>query len=185
MSCLGNILWFLLGGFLTAMLYFLAGLVMCITIVGIPFGVELMKIGAFALFPFGRDVELARNSGCLSLGFNILWVLFGWWEIALVHLVLAVLCAVTIIGIPFGVKIMKLGALALAPFGKTVHLEPAKGCLSTVFNIIWAVTGWWEIAIVHLVFGILLCITLIGIPLGKQHFKMAQYSLFPFGGTIK
>ena len=120
MSCLGNILWFLLGGFLTAVLYFLAGLVMCITIVGIPFGVELMKIGAFALFPFGRDVELAGDSGCLSLGFNILWVLFGWWEIAVVHFIFGILCGITIIGIPFAVQHFKIAKMSLFPFGSAI-----------------------------------------------------------------
>ena len=117
MSGLGNILWFILGGFITAVLYFLAGLVMCITIVGIPFGVELMKIGAFALFPFGRDVELAGDSGCLSLGFNILWVLFGWWEIAVVHVIFGLVLCITIIGIPFGKQHFKLAGYSLFPFG--------------------------------------------------------------------
>lgn len=121
----------------------------------------------------------------MSLLGNIIWLVFGGLLTALWYFLFGLILCCTIIGIPFGVKIMRLGALALAPFGKTVQLEPAKGCLDTVFNIIWAVTGWWEIALVHFIFGVLLCITIIGIPLGKQHFKMAQYSLFPFGGTIK
>ena len=86
MSTLGNILWFLLGGFIVAALYFLAGLLMCITIVGIPFGLQLIRIAGVALSPFGRDVEILQDSGCLSVVFNILWIVFGWWEIALLEL---------------------------------------------------------------------------------------------------
>lgn len=117
MSFLGNILWFILGGLLTAVMYFVAGLLMCITIIGIPFGLQLWKLGAFALHPFGHDVELARNTGCLCLGFNILWILCGWWETALVHLFFGVLCAVTIIGIPFALQHFKLAKMSLFPFG--------------------------------------------------------------------
>ncbi len=80
MSTLGNILWFILGCFLVALMYFVAGLLMCITIIGIPFGVQLMKIGVLALAPFGNDVTAKDNAGCLSIGFSVLWILCGWWE---------------------------------------------------------------------------------------------------------
>lgn len=117
MSLIGNILWLVLGGLLTSILYFVAGLLMCITIIGIPFGIQLWKLGAFALHPFGHDVELARNTGCLALGFNVLWVVTGWWETALVHLFFALLCAITIIGIPFALQHLKLAKMSLFPFG--------------------------------------------------------------------
>lgn len=117
MSTLGNILWLFLGGFIVAALYFAAGLVMCITIIGIPFGVQLMKIAGVALSPFGRDVELMKDSGCLSLGFNFLWVVTGWWEVALLHLFLAAIFAVTIVGIPFAKAHWRLMKMSFLPFG--------------------------------------------------------------------
>lgn len=69
--------------------FFVVGLLMCITIIGIPFGVQLMKIGVLALAPFGKNVTTKDNAGCLSIGFSVLWILFGWWEIAIVHLLRA------------------------------------------------------------------------------------------------
>lgn len=117
MSFIGNILWIILGGFLLFLMYFFGGLLLCCTIIGIPFGFQLVKIAVLALCPFGRDVEMLRDSGCLSLVFNILWVVFGWWEIALVHLVLALLCAVTIIGIPFAKAHIRLMKMSFMPFG--------------------------------------------------------------------
>ena len=117
MSTIGNILWMLLGGIVVAILYFVAGLVICCTIIGIPFGVQLMKIAGVALLPFGRGVEIMADAGCLSAGFNILWVLFGWWEIAVVHLVLSAIFAITIIRIPFAKAHWRLMKMSLLPFG--------------------------------------------------------------------
>ena len=115
---------------------------------------------------------------------NIIWLLLGGLITSLMYFLGGLLLCITIIGIPFGVKIMKLGTFALLPFGKKVTVNPVSGCLTTAFNILWVVIGWWEIAAVHLVFGLLLCITIVGIPFGKQHFKLAKYSLFPFGCEI-
>jgi len=117
MSTLGNILWFLLGGFVVAFLYFFFGLLYCITIIGIPFGVQLIKIAGVALFPFGRDVEVMKDAGCLSVGFNVLWIAFGWCELALVHLTFAAIFAITIIGIPFAKAHWRLMKMSLLPFG--------------------------------------------------------------------
>lgn len=117
MSTLGNILWFVLGGFVVAALYFLAGLLCCCTIIGIPFGIQLMKIAGVALCPFGRDVDIMQDSGCISVVFNVLWVFTGWWEIAVIHLVLACFFAVTIIGIPFAKAHWRLMKMSLLPFG--------------------------------------------------------------------
>ena len=116
---------------------------------------------------------------------NILWIVLGGLIVSLMYILGGLLMCITIIGIPFGIKIMQLGLLALFPFGKEVTLSPAHGCLTTVFNVLWILYGWWEIALTHIVFGLLLCITIVGIPFGKQHFKLARYSFFPFGCEIR
>lgn len=117
MNAFGNFLWIVFGGLFLFVLYFLYGLVLCVTIVGIPFGVQLMKLGFYALLPFGRTVHSEKSTGCLNLGFNVLWILFGWWELALFHLVLAVVFAITIVGIPFAKQHFKLIQISLLPFG--------------------------------------------------------------------
>ena len=122
MKTLGNILWLIFGGLLIAIIYFLVGLIMCLTLIGIPFGAQLFKLGTYSLWPFGHEIQYGPN-------------------------------------------------------------EP--GCLSTVMNLLWIVLGWWEIAILHAFFGLLLCITIVGIPWGTQHFKMAWNALFPFGKIIR
>ena len=117
---------------------------------------------------------------------NIIWVLFGGLELALGYFCSGVALCITIIGIPFGVQIFKLGALALWPFGKDVKTKPGEpGCLSVVMNVLWILLGWWEIALVHLFFGILCCITIIGIPFGKQHFKLMLLGATPYGVTYE
>lgn len=117
MSTLGNILWFFLGGFLLALYYAVFGFLMCITIVGIPFGVQLFKMAGLSLCPFGKDVELMSDNSCLSVVFNILWILTGWWEIATLHIVLGLLCAVSIVGLPFAKAHWRLLKLSFLPFG--------------------------------------------------------------------
>ena len=119
MSLLGNILWFILGGFLVAMMYFFSGLLLCLTIIGIPFGIQLMKIGMLALAPFGKEVTTKDNAGCLSIVFSVLWIVLGWWETAIVHLVLALIFAVTIIGIPFAKAHWRLMKISFMPFSLT------------------------------------------------------------------
>lgn len=121
MKFIGNIFWFVLGGFLTALMYWLAGFLFCITIVGIPFGAQLMKFGTFALWPFGRKVEDGKSlTGFFNLLFNVLWIILGWWEIAATHLAFGILCCITIVGIPFGIQHFKLAWLSLMPFGKKI-----------------------------------------------------------------
>jgi uncharacterized membrane protein YccF (DUF307 family) len=126
LSIIGNILWLVLGGLWLALGYGLAGLVLCFTIVGIPFGVQAFKLAGLTLMPFGRTVVDARESGgCLSLVFNVIWlVLFG-WELFVGHIVSGVALCLTIIGIPFGLQAFKLSLLALWPFGRTV-IEDAR-----------------------------------------------------------
>jgi len=117
---IGNILWFVLAGIWLAISYAVAGLVMCITIIGIPFGVQAFKLAAFALWPFGHHVVRRPAGGCLETGFNIVWLLLFGWGIFLAHLVAGALLCITIIGIPFGVQAFKLSVLALWPFGREV-----------------------------------------------------------------
>ncbi len=116
---------------------------------------------------------------------NIIWLLFGGLITAVEYLVSSLVLMITIIGIPFGVQTLKLAILALWPFGRTVRTtDSAGGCLSILMNILWIFIGGIWIALTHLFFGILLCITIIGIPFGRQHFKMAGLALTPFGKTI-
>jgi uncharacterized membrane protein YccF (DUF307 family) len=121
MKTLGNILWLVLAGVWLALGYAVAGLVLCITIIGIPFGVQAFKLAAFSLWPFGRHVVPRRDSGgCLQTVFNVIWLVFFGWEIFLAHLVAGALLCITIIGIPFGVQAFKLSVLALWPFGREI-----------------------------------------------------------------
>ena len=121
MNTLGNILWILFGGLLTALEYMISGLLMCITIIGIPFGIQAFKIGVFALLPFGkRTVVSNEGSGCLHTLMNIVWILIGGIWIALSHLVVGIVLCITLIGIPFGLQHFKLMSIAFAPFGRVV-----------------------------------------------------------------
>jgi len=117
MATFGNILWFVLGGFLISAGYIIGGIFLMLTIIGIPFGIQAINFGIAALFPFGKAVTQKDGSGgCLTAAFNIIWlVLFG-WEIALVHLLSALLLSLTIIGLPFARQHMKLAVVALMPF---------------------------------------------------------------------
>lgn len=117
---------------------------------------------------------------------NIIWILFGGLAVSLEYFAGGLLYCVTIIGIPFGLQLLKLGLLALVPFGQEPEYKPQEpGCLSTLFNIIWIITGGLIICLTHFLFGILFTITIIGIPFGKQHFKLMRLSFSPFGQTLK
>ena len=84
MNSIGNLLWLLLGGIVVAIIYWIVGLLMCITIIGIPFGIQLFKLGSYALWPFGHElVDRPGEPGCLSIVMNLIWILLGWWEIAI------------------------------------------------------------------------------------------------------
>ena len=121
MNILGNILWIVLGGIFISMYYALVGLLFCITIVGIPFGIQLLKIAGFALWPFGRQIVAGEtDGGCLSLIMNGIWIILGGVEIALAHIGLGIGFCITIIGIPFGLQHFKMALLALTPFGKQI-----------------------------------------------------------------
>ncbi len=120
MRTIGNILWLILAGIWLAIGYAIAGLLTCLTIIGIPFGVQAFKLALFSLWPFGRTVVRKQDGGCLEVGFNVVWlVLFG-WELFLLHIVAGFVLCITIIGIPFGIQVFKLSVLALWPFGRQI-----------------------------------------------------------------
>jgi uncharacterized membrane protein YccF (DUF307 family) len=124
MRLLLNLVWMVAGGGLViALEYLLGGLVLCLTVVGIPFGLQCFKIARLGLMPFGKDLVEARTGalgGALGLGMNVLWVVVAGIWIFLSHLALAAGLAVTIIGIPFAIQHLKLAFLALAPFNQQV-----------------------------------------------------------------
>lgn len=114
---------------------------------------------------------------------NIIWLIFGGIIGAMFWLIAGILCCVTIIGIPFGMQCFKIAALVFAPFGKEIILGKF-GTGGAVGNIIWIILLGWELAVGHAIAGVIFTITIIGIPFGKQHFKLAALSLIPFGAEI-
>ncbi|GHV51165.1 hypothetical protein FACS1894181_12650 [Bacteroidia bacterium] len=121
-SFLGNIIWLVFGGLLVALEYLVASLLLIITIIGIPFGLQTLKLARVALWPFGTNITDNGNSssGCLSIIMNVIWILLGGIWICLTHLIFGLLFCITIIGLPFGMQHIKLAGLALTPFGKTI-----------------------------------------------------------------
>ena len=120
-NLLGNIIWLIFGGFIAALGYFIGGFVLCLTVVGIPFGLQCFKIGVFVLRPFGlQAVSTGSSSGCLSLLLNIIWIVCGGFATAVAHLTFGALLCLTIIGIPFGLQHFKLIEVSLMPFGKRI-----------------------------------------------------------------
>jgi uncharacterized membrane protein YccF (DUF307 family) len=121
MNILGNLIWLLFGGIIVAVMYLIGSIMLIITIVGIPFGIQTLKMGALALWPFGRDTRVhSRASGCLYILMNIIWLLCGGIWIAVTHAVFGLILCITIIGIPFGLQHFKLAAVALNPFGRDI-----------------------------------------------------------------
>ena len=116
---------------------------------------------------------------------NIIWLVFGGFFIALEYLVSGFLLCCTIIGIPFGLQGFKIGLVALMPFSQTTVVEEgSRSCLEIIMNVIWFFIGGIWIALSHLGWGLLFCITIVGIPFGIQHFKLMRVALFPFGRTV-
>jgi uncharacterized membrane protein YccF (DUF307 family) len=116
---------------------------------------------------------------------NLVWLIFGGIIIAIEYFIGSIFLMITIVGIPFGIQTFKMASLSLWPFGRdTVVHTRASGCLYIIMNIIWLITGGIWIAITHAIFGLLLCITIIGIPFGLQHFKLTAIALSPFGRDI-
>jgi uncharacterized membrane protein YccF (DUF307 family) len=122
MSLVGNILWFLFGGFVAFVGYVLAGFLLCLTVVGIPFGLMAIRLGVAMLAPFGKQVVERRDANSpLRLLFNVVWLLLFGWPIALAHVTSAVALALTLIGIPFAIQHLKMIPLALLPFGRDLR----------------------------------------------------------------
>jgi uncharacterized membrane protein YccF (DUF307 family) len=122
MSCLGNIIWLIFGGLVVGLGYIIGGLFLCLTIIGIPFGVQSIKLGLATFAPFGKEVvEGEHANNALRVIFNIIWLILFGWAIAVAHLVSAVVLAITIIGIPFALQHIKLIPLALFPFGRDLR----------------------------------------------------------------
>ena len=121
MNFIGNLIWVVFGGLLLSLFYLFGGLILCLTIVGIPFGFQIMRLGLFALWPFGgKVIEKDSAAGCLSILMNVLWIIFGGIEVALAHLSIGIIFCITIVGIPFGLQHFKLMMFALIPFGREV-----------------------------------------------------------------
>ena len=118
MSAIGNILWFLFGGLIGGLSWVLAGLIFCVTIVGIPVGMQCFKMAQLAFFPFGKEV--VYGGGGFSFLVNLIWILFFGWEMAIGYAVLGLVWCVTILGIPVGKQCFKIAKLALMPFGAEV-----------------------------------------------------------------
>ena len=118
MRFLGNILWFLFGGLLGGLSWIFAGCIWCITIVGIPVGMQCFKFATLAFWPFGKDVVYGK--GVFSFLINLIWIVFFGWEMALGNLIVGLLWCITIVGIPFGRQFFKLARLSLIPFGASV-----------------------------------------------------------------
>lgn len=118
MSTLGNIVWLIFGGLPAAVTYIIGGLGLCITIIGIPWGLMAIQLGVQVLLPFGKEVRgRERRTGCISYAASLIWILSAGWILALGHLILGVLLAITIIGLPFARQHFKLIPVALDPFG--------------------------------------------------------------------
>lgn len=121
----------------------------------------------------------------MNIFLNIIWVVFGGLMIAVEYALSSLAMMITIIGIPFGLQTLKLAMLALWPFGTNiVDVGWPSGCLAGLMNVIWWFVGGIPIAITHLGWGLLFCITIVGIPFGLQHFKLMKLALFPFGNSV-
>ena len=119
MGCLGNILWFLFGGAISGLSWGLTGCLWCITIIGIPVGMQCFKLASLSFFPFGKEVVYGGGAGSLIL--NIIWLVVSGLPLALEHIAIGIVLCVTLIGIPFGLQQFKLAKLALMPFGTEIH----------------------------------------------------------------
>lgn len=121
MSIIGNILWIIFGGFFICVYYLFASLLLCLTIIGIPFGLQTIKLAWVGLLPFDKEIKSGKEAdGCIYFVFNLIWILIAGIELAIMHLVFALLFAITIVGIPFASQHLKLAKLALFPFGKEI-----------------------------------------------------------------
>lgn len=118
MNFIGNILWFIFGGFISGISWILSGILWCITIIGIPYGMQCFKFASMSFCPFGRNIEY--GGGAASFIVNIIWTIFFGIPMALGNFFIGCIWCITIIGIPFGMQFFKIAKLALAPFGSRI-----------------------------------------------------------------
>ena len=122
MDFLLNIIWLILGGFIVVIAYLLGGILLCVTIIGIPFGIQCFKLAGLALMPFGQEVrEKEPPGGALAVIMNVIWIILPGLELAVFHLIMALLFAITIIGLPLAAQHLKMTRLAILPFGFEVR----------------------------------------------------------------
>ena len=122
MRLIGNVLWLVFGGFLAGLSWYISGLILCLTVIGVPMGIQCFKFGTLAMFPFGKDIKF--GGGAPSLIANVIWIIFFAIPMVLEDLGFGLLWCITIVGIPFGLQFFKLAKLSLAPFG--AEIVPAK-----------------------------------------------------------
>lgn len=121
MKTIGNLLWFLFGGIVSGLMWWLTGLLWCVTIVGIPVGIQCFKLSDMSFFPFGK--EIVYGGGAVSFLVNVIWFLFGGLVMAVMNFMFGLLWCITIVGIPFGKQFFKLAKLSLAPFGAEIRYK--------------------------------------------------------------
>lgn len=119
MSFIGNVLWFIFGGFISGLSWLFSGIIWCITIVGIPYGLQCFKFASLAFCPFGKEIEY--GGGAASFIANIIWIIFFGIPMAIENTLAGLLWCVTIVGIPFGLQFFKIAKLSLMPFGAKVE----------------------------------------------------------------
>ena len=117
MKLLGNLIWIILGGLIDAFLWFILGIILCITIIGIPFGKQCFKMAKLVLAPFGKKVDSNFSKHPIA---NLIWLVLAGWEMFLANALIGIILCITIIGIPFGKQWFKLATLALTPFGANI-----------------------------------------------------------------
>jgi len=121
MSVLGNLVWLVFGGFIAGLGYIIGGVLLCMTIVGIPFGLQSISLGVATFAPFGKEVVTTNNPSSLKIVFDVIWIVLFGWEIAMAHLTSAVVLAITIVGLPFAKQHIKLIPVALFPFSQELR----------------------------------------------------------------
>lgn len=121
MKTIGNLIWLIFGGIFIAIEYFISSIILFVTIIGIPFGLQTLKLSGLVLWPFGKETLFKeKGTGCLSTIMNLIWILIGGIWISLSHVIFGIIFGITIIGIPFAKQHFKLAGLALTPFGREI-----------------------------------------------------------------
>ncbi len=121
MSILGNIIWFIFGGFVSGLGWILSGVIWCITIIGIPYGLQCFKFASLSFAPFGKDI--VYGGGAISFLVNVIWTIFFGIPMAIANFLIGLMWCITIVGIPFGTQFFKIAKLALAPFGARIRYQ--------------------------------------------------------------